>query len=1024
MPPLSFSSSEPKRRQGAALQSPHPCYDFRIANTSSPRSATARPYNLSNEAVERALLTGEYADLLRDYFADENYDELQQLARQAANRGTTRGGPRTLILPGILGSTIGRKRPGPFDDVLWFDPIDIFNGRLSALALNGGPSNLQPLGAVEFTYLRMKLSLVRDGYDAHYHPYDWRLSLETAARGLLERISKEGASQINLVAHSMGGLVARAALGIGQREGHPAAKKIRRVVMLGTPNFGSFAPVQVLRATYGTVRKVAALDRKHDAPWLAKHVLSTFPSLCETMPDPEKFNAVDLYRVSTWPADGLSPRQALLDLAPAIRRLYAPGSNKLFLVVGVNMNTTVGMRVGQKEFLYEISKDGDGTVPRNLALLPDARTYYIPETHGSLPNNPLVARAVAEILDRGETRALPDHWSPPRSAPIIVPESELRVSPFDEAHPMNERAIRHSFDEFASPDYGRQAASGRRPVASGEKRRRLEVTLALGSITEVDARAYVLGLFRDVTPGGAARDLDERLGGAITDLTLRRMFSAGVGEIFMLPAARSGLRTEVIVFAGLGWFDRFSEEVQEIAAENVIRTLLHASVEELATVLIGSGSGSSVTRSLRTLMNGFARALDDADSDQRFRRVILCEKNLEKYREIRAELSRLAPPTLELSINEVTLASPEAIKRSAETLVTGGEQPVYLIVRVERQSEKTQVLRSSVLTAGPKAAVVTGSMPFSPTRIARILAPISNQTFHRDSLAAIGNQLAAELFDQSVRTVLPAMRKRHLIVVHDAESSRVPWEVLSFGEWFPAAEAGLSHRYAAENLSVAKWLEERREDGIFSILLVVNPTEDLAGAEAEGTRLKRLFGGEANVRIDEYRGGNATKPALLHAFRSGAYDVVHYAGHAFFDAGNPAQSGILCHGGTILSGADLAGLVSLPTLVFFNACESARVRRATRPRIRLVEKVTESAGLAEAFLRGGVANFLGTYWPVSDSAADTFASIFYERLLAGRPIGEAIQQGRRRVMGLGRNDGRDWADYLHYGDPLFVLKKT
>lgn len=1006
------------------------CYDFRIAKPSSrrktapPPRATARPYSLSNETIERALLTGEYADLLRDYFGDQNYRELQQLAREAANRGPTRGGPRTLILPGILGSTIGRKRSGPFDDVLWFDPIDIFNGRLSALALNAGPSKFEALGAVEFTYLRMKLNLVRDGYDAHYHPYDWRLSIETAARGLLERLSKEKATLINLVAHSMGGLVARAALGIGQHEGHPTVKKIRRVVMLGTPNFGSFAPVQVLRATYGTVRKVAALDRKHDARWLARNVLSTFPSLSETMPAPEKFDAVDLYDVRSWPADGLSPRQTLLDLAPVVRRLYAPGSSKLYLIAGVSLNTTVGMRAGQGEFLYELERDGDGTVPRVLALLPDTRTYYISEAHGSLPNNPLVAQAVADILDRGETNALPDRWTPARSATITVPESELRVSPFDEAHPLNESAIRHAFDEFASPDYHRVAVTRPRPAGKPAKRR-IDVRLALGSLTEVDATAYVLGLFRDVTPGGAARDLDERLGGAITDLTLRRMFSAGVGEIFMMPVARSGLRTDIVVFAGLGWFDRFSEEVQEIAAEHVIRTLLHVSVEELATVLIGSGSGSTVERSLRTLMNGFGRGLAEADSDLRFRRVILCEKNPDKYREIRAELSRLAETfPLELSIDEVTLPAPVAPTRLREKLITGGEQPVYLIVRVEKESEKPQVLRSSVLTAGPKAAVVTGSMPFSPTKIARILAPISNQNFHRDSLPGIGNQLTAALFDESVRTVLPVMRKRHLVVVHDAESSRVPWEVLCLGDWFPAAEAGLSHRYAAENLSVAKWLEERREDGVFSILLVVNPTEDLAGAEAEGNRLKRLFGAEANVHIDEYRGGNASKPALLAAFRSGAYDVVHYAGHAFFDSANPAHSGIVCHGGAILSGADLAGLVRLPTLVFFNACESARVRKRLRSRIRLVQKVTESAGLAEAFLRGGVANFLGTYWPVGDSAADSFASIFYERLLAGQPIGEAIQQGRRRVMGLGRQDGRDWADYLHYGDPLFILKKT
>ena len=54
--------------------------------------------------------------------------------------------------------------------------------------------------------------------------------------------------------------------------------------------------------------------------------------------------------------------------------------------------------------------------------------------------------------------------------------------------------------------------------------------------------------------------------------------------------------------------------------------------------------------------------------------------------------------------------------------------------------------------------------------------------------------------------------------------------------------------------------------------------------------------------------------------------MVHYAGHAEFDESHPEHSGIRCYGSQVLSGADLAGLGNLPALVFFNACESGRVR--------------------------------------------------------------------------------------------------
>ena len=53
----------------------------------------------------------------------------------------------------------------------------------------------------------------------------------------------------------------------------------------------------------------------------------------------------------------------------------------------------------------------------------------------------------------------------------------------------------------------------------------------------------------------------------------------------------------------------------------------------------------------------------------------------------------------------------------------------------------------------------------------------------------------------------------------------------------------------------------------------------------------------------------------MECFGTGEYDVVHYAGHAYFDEFDRARSGILCSGDEVLSGADLASLSRLPALV-------------------------------------------------------------------------------------------------------------
>jgi CHAT domain-containing protein len=78
----------------------------------------------------------------------------------------------------------------------------------------------------------------------------------------------------------------------------------------------------------------------------------------------------------------------------------------------------------------------------------------------------------------------------------------------------------------------------------------------------------------------------------------------------------------------------------------------------------------------------------------------------------------------------------------------------------------------------------------------------------------------------------------------------------------------------------------------------------------------------------------------------------------------------------------------------------------------------KSSSLAEAFLDGGVANFVGTHWPVGDDAALVFSTQFYRRLLDGARLGDAMLEARRRVFDTG---SADWADYVFYGNPLFRI---
>ena len=205
------------------------------------------------------------------------------------------------------------------------------------------------------------------------------------------------------------------------------------------------------------------------------------------------------------------------------------------------------------------------------------------------------------------------------------------------------------------------------------------------------------------------------------------------------------------------------------------------------------------------------------------------------------------------------------------------------------------------------------------------------------------------------------------------------------------------------------------------LLLVVNPLGDLDGADREGKRIMQLAGSTAGIDVTPLLRKDATKAAILSALRTGKYDCVHYAGHAFFDPQGPSRSGLICAGREILSGADLLSISNLPFLVFFNACEAGRVRGRPAAAKRASVQVSQSYGVAEALMRGGIANFMSTYWPVGDAAAETFASTFYKSVLAGAPIGSALLEGRKAVRDAG---DRDWADYILYGNFDFVLKQA
>ena len=1006
-------------------------------------TADREPIELKDQKVEEALATGEHSGLLEDYFGPAQYQELRNLAQEAASRGR-RGGDRVLILPGIMGSKLGYPGKLLFDDVIWANPVAIAFGRLSELRLGGASSTVDALGVIQFAYLKMKLKLQIAGYDADFFPYDWRTSMSQLGKKLATEIG--GDRTTHLVAHSMGGLVARSAL-------LQKPSKLGRIIMLGTPNFGSFAPIQAFRGVDSLMQKIDFIDTHHSAADLAD-IFGTFPGLCEMMPSPQKYPA-DFFNLDVWPRSGSKPGQPILTAAGKTQAQLPIDYDDLVIIAGVDQETVVDAKVENDEFVYTKSNAGDGTVPLQCVLLPAAKhTYYVAESHGSLPNNGDVERAVDAILSGGETDVLPTQYQPTRGlSSFQVRESAQPEPPYvgNRGRALSAREKRMIVREVAAPDdkavvapLGNVPALATAPVpvdttaavadaiVVGRRRQhRLDVTLAYGSITEVEADAYVLGMFNLVPPGGAAAVVDQQMGGAIQQMFARRMFNASIGEISILPTGKHPVRADVIAFAGLGAFDSFNEQVLDIVGENLVRTFINTRIDDFATVPIGGATSAFTPGALRSLMSGFLRGLQDADHDSRFRGITICETDKDRFAALQQEFYRLCGTRLfdevEVTLREIHLPEPAPLAVSRREAGPAAPQNVFLIMRQESAQDADPIeYGCSILTTGSKATVFKARQTVKKSDLESHLAKLTtDDVLTPRGLPKFGDTLTSLVLPPSIISVLGRQLDHPLVVVHDAASSRIPWETVRIEGKFPALENGLSHRYEADDLSIAKWLEQRQQSTTLNVLVIANPTEDLSGAQAEGTRITTLLDGlKPAVFPKALFGKDARKNDILNLLRSGKFDVIHYAGHAFFDLTDPARSGIVCAGKEILSGADLANIGSLPSLVFFNACESGRLRRgaetaAIDPNKHTVERVHRGVSFAEAFLRGGIANYLGTYWPVNDSAALTFSEIFYRQILQGETLGSSIMTGRKAVE---KSSSADWADYILYGDANFTLK--
>jgi pimeloyl-ACP methyl ester carboxylesterase len=262
---------------------------------------------------------------------------------QAANVASEQ--PPLILIPGIMGSKL---RDRTTHKVVWpgslwrliFSHYDELTLEVDPTTLAAGAGNIEAFDITNTVaghnfYQSIVDTMVRyggyqltqagtriaDPYERHLYvfPYDWRLdNVDTARRlaAFIDQLRQDYSRpdlKVDIVAHSMGGIVSRYLLNFGtedvlDRDDPKAtmagASRINRLVLLGTPSLGSTHTVQVFIEGEKIVQRIKP------------EVLATLPSTYQLLPNPDRkpLVGIDSRPLRTSFQDATSPERNIFDV--------------------------------------------------------------------------------------------------------------------------------------------------------------------------------------------------------------------------------------------------------------------------------------------------------------------------------------------------------------------------------------------------------------------------------------------------------------------------------------------------------------------------------------------------------------------------------------------------------------------------------------------------------------------------------------------------------------------------------------
>lgn len=995
-----------------------------------------------------------------------DYQPLSETQRQAPARAAPKAGkaagsaPFAIVLPGIMGSHLSEG-----GERVWFDLGRMADGGIERLRIERpGVTATDVFGDFYSDFI----DFLQDSHSVDVFPYDWRISVRDSALALAtlveQRLGEAERSRqgLHIVAHSMGGLVVRAMLalkpGLWRRLKSLPEPASFRLLMLGTPNHGSFQAVRLMVGQYDIAKLVALLDHHHNLQELME-IFSRYPGAAELLPwantghngrdfaDPSLWSGLQAQTGEAWPLPAAPALRAARETWALLRDAPADGACMAYVAgwagrtacdyVIEPANSEAGYP--NPRIVFQSTQRGDGTVPWDLGRLSGVPTWYAEGVaHDHLLAHPPAFAAYLDLLLTGRTDRLPG--AEPAGVRGLAPVDELQAMPPD---------IPQNYPTAA--DFGGFGSARRlaRQVAPQSALPQVRVSICHGDLAYA-RHPVCVGHYQGDTQVSAEKSLDAALAGALSDRLRLGIYPGRLGtwEIFIAPQRSSKPAGAIVV--GLGQVGTLTPGALSAALSCVLldyalqvanwhdeRFGAPGTVRKarVSTLLIGTGAGGftvndSVTAILQAVNAANQRLAELAPPSRVW---IDAVELLEVYEDIAVQAAHALAVAIEAGNLAGNFTWPE---RAVHTGTSGLRRSVRsealgwwrrLEITYERERERLHFVMLTDL-ARAEESLATGQIKLADDFIASATANTSGD-----------GDLSRTLYEMLIPNALKELApdRRDTVLLLDEESARFPWELLD-DRWSDAGplsvSAGLLRQLKTSDYR-AKPLQTRDDSAlVIGNPLVGDPFPALPGASEEATAVAAALRGDG-YRVRAVIDQDAA--AVMRGLHGDAYRILHLAGHGVHDypiidnAPPPTceqcrqtlpvpkteRSGMLIGRGMVLTPGDVEQIRWVPELVFINCCHlGVTLTHGYSSHGRL------AANLAVQFIKMGVKAVVAAGWAVDDAAARAFAVSFYGAMTRGQTFGRAVLEARRQVR-QAYPQCNTWGAYQCYGDPHYRLSE-